>query len=584
MSLVDVIMPQMGESIAEGTISKWHKKVGDKVGKDETLLEISTDKVDSEIPSPSAGVLAEILFPEQTTVAVHTVIARINTDVNAAVSPSAPAPSAPKAHQLAESSLRPSAENLKPESVVSKSEPIVQPKVDDSNGTLVDVIMPQMGESIVEGTITKWHKKVGDKVGKDETLLEISTDKVDSEIPSPAAGVLAEILFPEQTTVGVNTVIAKISTGANVAVSQSPSVPKTTPVVETQTTNVSAKGYASGRRLDSLSGKPEPVVASQPVSTQKISSDRFYSPLVLNIARTEGISMSELESIPGTGSNGRVSKNDILAYVQNKKGGVVSAPSTATPKGTAPIFTTPATKPAPPISYPAGRVEIIKMDTMRKAIAEHMVRSKHTSPHVGSVSEADVTNIVKFREKNKAAFERREGFKLTYTPFFLEAVVKAIKDYPMLNSSVEGDSIIIRKDINIGVAVALENGLIVPVIKNADQKNLVGLARAINDLATRARNKKLMPDEVTGGTFTVTNPGSFGNLYGFPIINQPQVAILGVGAIKKRPVVIDDAIAIRSMAYISMSYDHRIIDGALGGMFMQKVVYYLENFDVTQAL
>ncbi len=289
--------------------------------------------------------------------------------------------------------------------------------------------------------------------------------------------------------------------------------------------------------------------------------------------------MSELETIPGTGSNNRVSKNDILAYVQKKRSGIVSAP---VQKVSAPSYSSP--KPAPPITYPAGRVEIIKMDTMRKAISEHMVRSKHTSAHVGSVSEADLTNIVKFREKNKAAFEKKEGINLTYTPFFLDAVVRAIKDFPMMNASVDGDNIIIRKDINLGIAVALENGLIVPVIKNAEQKNLAGIARALNDLATRARNKKLVPDEVTGGTFTVTNPGGFGNLYGFPIINQPQVAILGVGAIKKRAVVIDDAIAIRSMVYISMSYDHRIVDGALGGMFMQKVVYYLENFDVTQAL
>ncbi|KAB2922510.1 MAG: 2-oxo acid dehydrogenase subunit E2, partial [Bacteroidetes bacterium] len=243
-----------------------------------------------------------------------------------------------------------------------------------------------------------------------------------------------------------------------------------------------------------------------------------------------------------------------------------------------------ATRSAAPASYPAGRVEVVKMDTMRKAIAEHMVRSKHTSAHVGSVSEADLTGIVRFRERHKAAFEKREGFNLTFTPFFLDAVVKALKDFPLMNSSVDGDSIIVRKDINLGVAVALENGLIVPVIKNAEQKSLAGLARSLNDLATRARSKKLMPDEVTGGTFTVTNPGGFGNLYGFPIINQPQVAILGVGAIKKRPVVIDDAIAIRSMVYVSMSYDHRIIDGALGGMFMQKVVFYLENFDVNQAV
>lgn len=542
MALVDVVMPQMGESIAEGTISKWHKKVGDKIAKDETLLEISTDKVDSEIPSPVAGVVAEILFSETTTVGVHTVIARINTDVNASVVPSAPPPVS-----------KPDTQNLRQQVAQSTVEPVTQPRSSTGNGSLIDVVMPQMGESIAEGTITKWHKKVGDKIGKDETLLEISTDKVDSEIPSPAAGVIAEILFPEQTTVGVHTVIARISATGQVPVS----APVSTPAPKFETPKVSAP-------------------SAQPATQQQIPSDRFYSPLVLNIARTENVAMSELERIPGTGSGGRVSKKDILAYVEQKKSGKVSAPSVA------PSYQQP--KPAPPITYPTGRVEIIKMDTMRRAIAEHMVRSKHTSPHVGSVSEADVTNIAKFREKNKSAFEKREGFNLTYTPFFLDAVVKALKDFPMLNSSVDGDSIIIRKDINLGVAVALENGLIVPVIKNAEQKSLAGLARSLNDLATRARNKKLLPDEVTGGTFTVTNPGGFGNLYGFPIINQPQVAILGVGAIKKRPVVIDDAIAIRSMVYISMSYDHRIIDGALGGMFMQKVVFYLENFDLNQAI
>jgi pyruvate dehydrogenase E2 component (dihydrolipoamide acetyltransferase) len=544
MALVDVIMPQMGESIAEGTISKWHKKVGEKIAKDETLLEISTDKVDSEIPAPAAGIIAELLFQETTTVGVNTVIARINTDANAAVSASAPLPAPSK----------PAAVPATPSSTPA------QPMV--SGGTLIDVIMPQMGESIAEGTIAKWHKKVGDKIAKDETLLEISTDKVDSEIPAPAAGVIAELLFPAQTTVSVNTVIAKIATGSGAVIA----TPSVIPVPAVPANNVAA---------------PAAPVHHAPAH-ESVPSDRFYSPLVLNIARTEGVSMSELESIPGTGSNGRVSKNDILAYVQRKKGGAVSAPAVSRP--TAPAAAAPSFKPAAPITYPAGRVELIKMDTMRKAIAEHMVRSKHTSAHVGSLSEADLTSIVKFREKNKAAFEKREGFNLTYTPFFLEAVVKAIKDFPMMNSSVDGDTIIIRKDVNLGVAVALENGLIVPVIKNAEQKNLAGIARSLNDLATRARNKKLLPDEVTGGTFTVTNPGGFGNLYGFPIINQPQVAILGVGAIKKRPVVIDDAIAIRSMVYISMSYDHRIVDGALGGMFMQKVVYYLENFDVTQAI
>lgn len=554
MALIDVIMPQMGESIAEGTISKWHKKVGDKVAKDETLLEITTDKVDSEIPSPSAGVVAEILFPESATVPVQTVIARINSDVNATVAPSLVSP-APK----------PEAVTPKQELPASVSKPAEPINGSHSNGSMVEVIMPQMGESIAEGTIIKWHKKVGERIEKDETLLEISTDKVDSEIPSPASGVVAEILFPEQTTVSVNTVIAKIAVTSGVVVS-SPSPIADSAVTKPEISNV----------------KPETTEASaQPMLQQQPASSRFYSPLVLNIARTENISMTELERISGTGAHGRVSKKDILSYVEQKKSGKVT-PST-------PSYA--SSQPALQASYPAGRDEVVKMDTMRKAIAEHMVRSKRTSAHVGSVTEADVTNIVKYREKHKITFEQREGFKLTFTPFFLDAVVKALKDFPMLNASVDGDNIILRKDVNLGIAVALENqpgrlagGLIVPVIKNAEQKNLVELARSVNDLAQRARTKKLMPDEVAGGTFTVTNPGSFGNLYGFPIINQPQVAILGIGAIKKRPVVIDDAIAIRSMVYISMSYDHRIIDGALGGMFMERVVQYLENFDVNQTI
>ena len=428
---------------------------------------------------------------------------------------------------------------------------------------LVDVIMPQMGESIAEGTISKWHKKVGDKIAKDETLLEISTDKVDSEIPAPAAGILAEILFPEQTTVNVHTVIAKIQTDVNASIT----VPSSKPV------EVKAEP------------KQGPITAPQPVLQQSVAeteseqfqhSDKFYSPLVMNIARTEDVALRELETISGTGANGRVTKNDILAFVQAKKSGRTSQPQDVTPSI--------AQTRTQPVTTSGGRVEVIKMDNMRKAIADHMVRSKHTSAHVGSLAEADVSKIVSFREKNKNAFEKREGFKLTYTPFFLEATIKALKDFPLLNASVEGDNILIRKDIHIGVAVALENGLIVPVIKNADSKNLAGLAKSVNDLATRARLKKLTPDEVTGGTFTVTNPGNFGNLYGFPIINQPQVAILGIGAIKKRPVVIDDAIAIRSMVYVSMSYDHRIIDGALGGMFLQKIVEYVESFDTTQAI
>ena len=404
---------------------------------------------------------------------------------------------------------------------------------------IVDVVMPQMGESIAEGTITKWYKKVGEKIGLDETLLEISTDKVDSEIPSPSAGIVAEILYPEQKTVDVHTVIARIQTDPTVPLGKRAEVAHTVPEVKT------AERTASARSTEHAVAAPS-------------ESDAFYSPLVLNIAKAEGISLSELENVKGTGSGGRVSKKDLLEYVEDKRAGTIHPAATA---------------PAP------GGVEVIKMDTMRKAIAEHMVRSVHTSAHVGSVTEADISKIATYREKHKTEFEKKEGFKLTFTPFFIEAVVRALKDFPLVNSSIDGDSIVLHKEINVGVAVALENGLIVPVIKNAADKDFLSLARAVNDLSARARTKKLLPEEVRGGTFTITNPGIFGNLFGFPIINQPQVAILGVGAIKKRPVVINDAIAIRSMVYISMSFDHRIIDGALGGMFLERIVQYLEEFE-----
>ena len=417
---------------------------------------------------------------------------------------------------------------------------------------IVDVIMPQMGESIAEGTITKWYKKVGDKIAKDETLLEISTDKVDSEIPSPSAGLVAELLFPEQKTVDVHTVIARIQTDVNL-----PLVAESDQVQS----NIQSLKPETGTAIHA---PREPMKFGQ---NTPVETNRFFSPLVMNIARAEGISMSELENIPGSGAHNRVSKKDVLDYVERRRSKGTSAHIKTTMEGT-----------------PSSAVEVVKMDTMRKAIAEHMVRSVHTSAHVGSVTEADVTKLVAYREKHKADFEKREGFKLTFTPFFVEVVVRAIKDFPMRNASVDGDSIILRKEINIGVAVALENGLIVPVVKQAAGKDFVGLARTVNDLSNRARSKKLVPDDVQGGTFTITNPGIFGNLFGFPIINQPQVAILGVGAIKKRPVVIDDAIAIRSMVYISMSYDHRIIDGALGGMFLQRIVEYLENFDINRSL
>lgn len=435
---------------------------------------------------------------------------------------------------------------------------------------IVDLVMPKLGESITEATILKWNKKTGDPVKMDETLLEIATDKVDSEVPSTAEGVMEEILFKENDVVPVGAVIARIRSQAEV----SNHIPKiTTPII-----------------TDLVHAEEVPYT---PTKTQTQSSStngvRFYSPLVLNIAANEGIQMSELEHISGTGNEGRVTKRDILQYIEQKKSGHVAANSvTILSSTTHQTSQVPATIQTGTTVY-ANNVEVIEMDRMRKLIAKHMVDSKHTSAHVTSFAETDVTNMVLWREKMKKEFEKREGEKITFTPLFIEAIVHCIKKYPWLNSSVEGDKLIVKKDIHIGMATALPTGnLIVPVIKNANQLNLAGLTKQVNHLAHAARTNKLKPDDTQGGTFTLTNVGSFGSIMGTPIINQPQVAILAVGAIKKRPVVIEtaqgDSIAIRHMMYLSLSYDHRIIDGALGSTFLNAVAKELEHFDINRSI
>lgn len=428
--------------------------------------------------------------------------------------------------------------------------------------------MPKLGESIMEATILKWLKQVGDAVEMDETVLEIATDKVDSEVPSTASGTIEAILFNENDVVPIGTVIARIRTEGAADETTAPD-----PAPEQQPAPAAAEQEQEAEVV-STTFKPEAAGSA---------SARFYSPLVLNIAASEGISMSELEKIPGTGKEGRVTKNDILGYVASRTR--QQPPATAV---TIPAVTIAPAKEtqqggALDISRYGGNVEVIEMDRMRKLIAEHMVRSKQTSPHVTSFSEADVTNMVMWREKVKKDFEKREGTRITFMPLFIEAITKCIKRFPLINSSVEGDKIIIKKDINIGMATALPSGnLIVPVIKNADQLNLTGLAKRVNGLADAARNNKLKAEDTQGGTFTITNVGTFGSLAGTPIINQPQVAILAVGAIKKRPVVVEtpqgDSIAIRHMMVLSMSYDHRVVDGALGATFLSAVAKELESF------
>ncbi len=441
----------------------------------------------------------------------------------------------------------------------------------------IDLIMPKMGESIMEATILKWVKNVGDTVELDETILEIATDKVDSEVPSPVEGVLTEILFKENDVVPIGTTIAVLSTEGGEA-QASPSV-KEAPAPAASNGSVSTPA-------------PQPAVAAvaQPVATAQASTasipttsgDRFYSPLVKNIAKKEGIAVAELDSLNGSGKGGRVTKKDILNYVENRTSAPtsVAAPKPATSNG---VSHNPAA-----VSV-SGNTEIIEMDRMRKLIADHMVMSKHTSPHVTSFVEVDVTNIVNWRNSVKAGFMKNHGEKITFTPIFIEAVAKALRDFPMVNVSVDGTKIIVKKDLNIGMAAALPSGnLIVPVIHGADQLNLVGLAKKVNDLATRARANKLKPEDIQGGTFTMTNVGTFGNVMGTPIINQPQAAILAVGAIRKKPAVVEtefgDLIAVRQMMFLSLSYDHRVVDGFLGGSFLRKVGDYLEAFDHTQTI
>ncbi len=433
----------------------------------------------------------------------------------------------------------------------------------------IEIPMPQLGESLTEGTIIKWNKKVGDTIKKDETLLEISTDKVDSEIPSSTSGVVSKIYFEEGKTVPIKTIIAEIETDAsNVSQKDIPQKKEEVKQVETKT------------EIE------KPISVSSPVQKlEKPQPGRFYSPLVLNIARTENISMSELEQIAGTGENGRVSKKDILAYVEAKKHGKVSS-TISSSLSTQKIETTLKHVDSGELikKYPQPQYEILQMSNVLQKMAEHMVKSVQTSPHVQAIHTCDFTEIAKFREINAIEFEKQEGFKLTFMPFIANAIVQALKEFPIVNSSVEGDKIILKKFINLGIAVASEQGLIVPVIKNAEEKNFLGIARNINDLALKTRTKKLQMSDIENGTFTISNYGVFGNIIGMPIINQPQVAILGTGAIKKQPVVINDAIAIRSISYFTLSFDHRIIDGAIGGQFLMSVIRNIENFNFKNAI
>ena len=593
---VEVVMPQMGESITEGTVSKWLKSVGDKIEKDEPILEISTDKVDAEVPSPAAGTLLEIRHQEGETVEVGTALAVIGAEGEEPVGSKQKAEGSQTVGngQKAEGSQpaevpTPQILATEPEAVKTASATAASsdnPKSKIQNPKSEAVVMPQMGESITEGTVSKWLKAVGDNIEKDEPLLEISTDKVDAEVPSPAAGKLLEIKVNEGETVEVGAVLALVGAEGAAPEGSGQKAEGSAPAAATATQAAAASASSTAPAppapppASPQSAIRTPQSGNGDVSVEDLRRTKS-SPLVRKIAQEHGIDITRIE---GSGISGRVTKNDIMSFIET---GAALRPQDLLRKDApvAPAISAPAAKPstytpAPITASAEDRVE--KMSVMRKKIAEHMTFSKQTSAHVTSVYEIDMTNVAKFRNANKAAFESRYGTKLTYMPFIFQAVTNAIRKFPVVNSQVDGENIVYKGDINLGMAVALDWGLIVPVIKKADTLSLSGLALAANDLADRARMKKLNPDEVQGGTFTITNPGVFGGLFGTPIINQPQVAILCIGTIEKRPKVFtspegDDYIAIRHMAYFALTYDHRIVDGADAEKFLSYMKEFLEN-------
>jgi pyruvate dehydrogenase E2 component (dihydrolipoamide acetyltransferase) len=576
----EVIMPQMGESIFEGTITKWLKKVGDQVQKDEPLFEISTDKVDAEIPSPVAGILSEIKSPEGATVQINTVVAIIGgaQQATAAPTPAKPAegaPTAPTSKSTAgDGATEAATESAKTTADLDASSPAASPSAPAATPTTggTEVVMPQMGESIFEGTITKWLKKVGDAVAKDEPLFEISTDKVDAEIPAPIAGKLSEIKVPEGTTVQINTVVAVIGGSASNA-TPAPVVDAPKPAKATASTPATAPTAASA------------------ATTQNLRS----SPLVRRIAKDNNLDLSQ---IPGTGAGGRITKEDALKFLATNGAGSTTptAPTPAAPASVTPVATPSTPTPAPAATIPTQSAapvstpipgELVPLTKMRSIIAQRMVESAHTSPHVHTVFKVDMTRIARLREKEKGKYEQRNGVKLTYMPFIAAAAVQTLRKFPIVNASLEqtasGPAIRYHQNINLGIAVSLDWGLIVPVIKQAEERSFLGLARAVADLAERARGKKLKPEEVSGSTFTLTNSGIFGEEFGTPIINQPDSAILAIGGLKKEPVVITDAegndtIAIRWTQNFCLGFDHRTIDGADAGKFMAEFKKTLEGW------
>lgn len=573
---MEVIMPKMGESVSEGTIIKWHKKTGDAVKRDEIIFEISTDKVDTEIPSPAEGILNEILVQEGETVEVGTVVARISDESDSSVQtePDEKKSETSEAQTVKEGNSTSETKDDKVQEITSVAETETA-STENSQGNVIDISMPKMGESVMEGTIIKWHKKVGDKVKKDETIFEISTDKVDTEIPSPEEGTIAEILVAEQETVDVGTIVARLSLDNGVLVSKP---------VDNKKDNVEVSDTKTDKEDKSMHDNFSKDIDIRP-KVQGTGSG-FFSPLVLSIAQKENISFDELQAIHGSGLEGRVTKKDILTYLENRKSqpakkSQIQQDQKQEKKTEQERVSVPSVTQT---SYSSGDVEKIPMDNIRQRIMDHMVNSRDTSVHVSALIEVDMTRVHNFIQQKKDEILQSQNVKLTYMAFIADACVKALKKYPLVNSAIDGNTILQKKFINLGIAVAIEpSGLIVPNIKGAGDRNITGLAKAIADLAYRSRNKKLSPDDISNGTFTITNYGVFGTIFGTPIINQPEVAILGVGTVQKKPVVIEvdgsDTFAVRHIMALTLSHDHRLIDGMLGGLFLKYIKETLENFE-----
>ena len=574
----NVVMPQLGESVTEGTVTRWLKNVGDAIKVDEAIVEVSTDKVDTEIPSPVAGVLLEIRAAQDAVIPVGGVMAIIGE--SGSVAPSAPVVSAPVV-QTPPPAPKPEPVIEKPVVQAPAPTPVAQPvAAAAASGSTVNVLLPQLGESVTEGTITRWLKNVGDKVSIDEAIVEISTDKVDTEIPSPSAGVISEIRVTQDQVAPVGTILAVISTGASAAVS-APAPAPSAPVVSTPAPVVAPPVAAPSVVAPQVVNTPSPVVFN---NSQTTANDSFVTPIVRKLAKEQGVDLSQIK---GTGVNGRVRKDDVLNVAKSNAAPTSQSPS---PVAATPTQAVNTSAPAPQESL-RGKVE--QTSRLRRIIAERMVQSLHISAQLTSVVEVDVTKIAGLRNKVKDSFVAREGVKLSFLPFFAKVSIEALNEFPIVNATLSEDAsqVTYSDAVHLAVAVDTPKGLLVPVIRNAGDLTIAGLARKIQDVAARTRDNKVTPDELSGGTFTLTNTGSRGALFDTPIINQPQVAILGTGAVVKKPVVVkgedgSDQIAIRQMVYLALTYDHRIVDGADAARFLSSMKLRLEeaNFETELGL